>query len=400
MTLSIILIVLITCLTGCISAKDKKSARSYQKNAIKITNAYIEDKYNFTPQIINATNIFDDSYLFAHLTNYVLVEFTNPEVSASKEITSHYAYVNASTDTYKCQKTECYDNYQMHEIESSIKNIVNNSEVDGIKHLELSYGHFATTKTNPKRYGLVHKKYTDTDSLLEILSEAPSKIAIGTVTSEADIKSLENHMLNNFYCPTQSLHNMLTCLIINYRNTADYNKAKESMFDIIGHPIDSNIEKYAIYISNYSLISTDKDENIKHCKYLLYTYKDNFYYILTDTPNNSYCNITNLSNSTNTALDESAWHGHGILNPQKIFGDYELNTNAEKVLLFIPIDRLDYGNHQKIKLCVLSNYNTHPNYKAESTGMLGENTNYQYLTAVLYNNTQSNTYQFTFCAEP
>lgn len=328
--------------TGCSYTEEEKAQmEEYKKTAEKNAIEYIEEKYDFTPSVI--------SLECAKVNSVAVLDFSpsptgNVYVEMEDKKRDIHFWVYATGEEKSTES--CWDNYQHKEMEEEFERRVEFILGEEAEHIDLAYGKFATTSkytsdesTPEKTYGLVHE-YFDGENLTEILENAvknkmvvclaekeklPDLLGISKTTLEDDGRLVENFGEN------------LDCLFINFRDTKAYTAAHTEgcVSNITGHPSNYGFDDYLIYIRDYYYV-TSKMDGI-HAEYERYDLKqyDDFYYILAD---GTYCDFSKANNEMDPA---SAWKGHGFLNPKKVFDAYRVDTDANKIYLFIPVDKID-----------------------------------------------------------
>lgn len=307
-----------------------KEEHTYKKQAVKNTIAYIENKYWFTPKIKKTKCEKDiQPSMFLRLsypaTGYVFVK-------ANDGNRSFYVYISGKEET-----EVGFDNYQYNEIKNDVKDILNNTlKTESISYI-LSYGKFMdlTLTSLSSAKGLITEYYDKTN-----LSTITKNYDFHIILEYLDI-SLDTLYDFNLDNPPQEFVSELdssNILLLSYRSNEAYKTAKKYAYirNMVWVSDDYILNDFRLIIKEYVKISDNKNE---YNKFIL-NQIDDIYYIL---DGGTYANLIK------TNINDAADTDYGVLsvkNVKQIYNAYSLETDAEEIYLYIPIDKLSKYSHE------------------------------------------------------
>lgn len=326
----IIITLVIIILTGCgYSIEEISQMHSYKKQAVKNTITYIEDKYGFTPIIKNTECEKDIENLMPLTLFYPATGYVYVEVSDGNRSFNVYISGKEATEVG-------FDNYQYNEIKYDVEDILNKTlKTQSISYI-LSYGKFRDlwSTSLSSANGLITEYYDKTN-----LSTITKNYDFDIVLEYIDI-SLDNLYNFNSDNPPQEFVSELensNILLLSYRSDEAYKITDNYSYirNIVWTSDDYILNDLRILIKEYVKISDNKNE---YNKFIL-NQIDDIYYIL---DGGTYANFTKTN--INDAADTD--FGVHIANVKQIYNAYSLETDAEKIYLYIPIDKLNISSDE------------------------------------------------------
>ncbi len=329
-----ILLTLLLTLSACgYTAEEQREMKQYRKTAEQNAVSYIEEKYGFTSEVLGSEceviKVEFSLNIAPEPTGDVYVELYDEEKDKS-----FWVYTTGEEAS-----RECWDNYQYEEIEAAVE-----AQMDvllGIEaeHTSLEYGKFcedgkrvSDVEGGSRRYGLV-QEFFDGNNLAQVLGSADYNQMVVCIVCEKKIPELleEGSMI-------QAFGNNVDCLFINYRNTQAceyvHKDGCEAYFP--QYKLSDSVENRCFYVKEqYSVYSSRNEEEIhtEYGEYILKQFED-FYYV---PIGGTYCEFVSADKEMKEA---SLWNRSGFRNAQRIYDAYQIDSDAEHVYLFIPIEVL------------------------------------------------------------
>lgn len=306
-------------LSGCDSAEQKaeneKNLRRAEENAV----TYIEEKYGFTPEVIESV-LERQSGLFGSTpdtTALIRMSYNNKEFSV---------YINGET-----VNNDGADNYQQEEIISAITEefsaVAENAKGiigSDIKSVNINGGKaddfFPDVDWDAEN---LYSEYFNGENFAEVFGDEICDITVNYVNADLGCLYKEDFSF--------ILGNKRTRLgLISYRSENDYSERPE----ILDFTQYLDIEKHAIQIEE-SLVF-EKNER-RHCEYTLGKY-DNFYYYASENKTDQFSFIET------TLPDVKNWSGHGVINGEFLTHAYRIDDGVkERIYIFYPLSELSGG---------------------------------------------------------
>lgn len=347
-----IVIVIFLIILPFLPLEERTKIPAYKKQATENAITYIENKYGFTPKIKRAKCEEDIEYsivprLWYSLTGYV-------DIVASDGDRSFNIYISGK------EVTEIgFDNYQYNEIKNDVEDILNNTLKTQSIYYILSYGKFRDIwSTSLSGNGLI-TEYYDKTNLSTITKNYDFYIVLEYIDMSFD--NLYNFNLDN---PPQKFISELdssNILLLSYRNSEAYETAKNYSYirNIVWSSENYILDDFRLLIKEYVKISDNKTE---YNKFIL-NQIDDIYYIL---DNGTYANFTKTN--INDATDFGVLYATDV---KQIYNAYSLETDAEKIFLYIPINKLKISSDE-ISWGVQYNYENSEKHRLISDDIINE----------------------------
>ncbi len=301
--------------SACDSKEQKvendKNLRQAESNAI----SYIENKYGFTPEIIES-ELERQAGLFG----------SSPDTTAMIKMSYNGKEFSVYIDG-KDKNTEGADNYQQSEIISALTekltHVCENEDwyAGDIKSINVDGGmvqdFYPDVEWNTKN---LYSEYFDGDNFAEIFKDRMCNITVDYINS--DFGNLNK--TNYDFLLTNERTNLY---LISYRSEKDYQERP----DYNVYTDFTGIKKHAIQIEESLVFEKDK---VEHNEYILGKH-DNFYYYVSDNAPDT------VSFSPSVMPDASEYDGNGIIDGEFITPAYRINNNTnERIYIYYPLSEL------------------------------------------------------------
>lgn len=153
---SLLIIFVAFTLVSCESPQERKKRQKNEKTALKYSCKYIEEKYNFEPEIIKYESDYQQKILSREYFPRLLVEMS---------------YNNHKFLTYiNYDGTNAYDSYQHEDIKAALSNTIN-EQISGLKDLDLFASNDIRSNTYHDFNNCLCSTYFDGTNLDSVLSE-------------------------------------------------------------------------------------------------------------------------------------------------------------------------------------------------------------------------------------
>ena len=313
-------------------AENEKNIKQAEKNAV----AYIEEKYGFTPEIIES-----------ELERYGSLFGSIPESTAMIRMSYNNKEFNVYIDG-ETENTDGADNYQQNERLSekaeSAKGIVGEIKsinIDGGK----THNFFNEAEWNT---GNLYSEYFNGENFAEVFGDNRCIITADYV--DADLISLDRSFYN-FLLDNERVN----LYMISYRSEKDYEERPDySMFtDFTG------IKKHAIQIEESLVFGKDGAE---YNEYVLGKH-DNFYYYVSDSTPDT------VSFAPADMPDASEFDGNGIIDGEFVTPSYSVvSGTGERIYIYYPLSELP--EKSRLAICKKSDdgYKIHISPLADDIG--------------------------------
>ena len=292
-------------------AENEKNLRQAEKNAI----AYIEEKYGFTPEVIESA-IERSSGLFGGTpltTAMIRMSYNNKDFSV---------YIDGETEN-----TDGADNYQQDEIISALTEKLSEKAesakgiVGEIKSINIDGGKIHNFFNEAEwNTGNLYSSYFDGENFAEVFANNACNITADYV--DADLISLDRSFYN-FLLDNERVN----LYMISYRSEKDYEERPDyNVFtDFTG------IKSHAIQIEESLVFGKDGAE---HNEYILGQYDDFYYYVSDSTPDT-------VSFAPADMPDASEFDGNGIIDGQFVTPAYSITSSVnERIYIYYPLSKL------------------------------------------------------------
>lgn len=339
--------------------EEMETMTAHEDNAEKNAIAYVEQKYGFTPRIVDVEYDTIDSEFEIELTpkmsGFAFIEVQDTE--ADKNFWVYSKITEENTEN-------CWDNYQYQEIETAIEKQLEEQLGVDTKHIDLCYGELdcgrkiGDNKKADKKYGLVHG-YFDGSNLAEVLENAENNKMLACIVEDSYIPDLLGCLVGDtmeYGCYTrradddllvQCFGKNLDCLIVNYKDEESMRLAhiQGDVTDVTnGTDLNYGMESMYLYMKDHFYLTwrgQDKKVYSNYCKCEAKEV-DGFYYI---PIGGTYCNIAKLEDAEGTVN----WKESKSYKEIKVFDDYTIDSDASIVCIFIPTTILDTDKDKSIE---------------------------------------------------
>ena len=345
------LILMLIFLTGCgYSKEEKRDMKRFEKQGKKNAREYIEEKYGFKAEVEDVTC---DKINPGPIPDLWPGPNGNVRVTMEYKGRDFHVYIAGDKET-----TEGVDNYQMDEIMEDFEALLEDVSGYEAEEMALCYGRFLDMDYKPEGNGMISTYYNG-ENLDEVLHEDNFRLFCAYIDEDlSHMDEVPEEFGDGCY------------LFVSYNSKEDYKKCKdESYYNLLGTPIQGDVDKNELFIREYYSLERDEEEYVVN-EILEY---DGFYYTVEDG-DEVYFEEADIDNPDN-------WNGRGYLAAEQAMEAYRINTDADKIRLYIPVDRID-GNGEHgwgIALQYYAEGETH--YKRALTSTIGGE---EYLVATIY----------------
>lgn len=308
------LVLLLVFLTGCgYSAEEKADMKRFEKQSKKNAREYIEEKYGFKAKVKEVTCDHVDTGpvpdFWPGPNGYVRVKM---EYGGKK----FYVYISGKEKT-----TEGVDDYQMDEIMEDFEEALEDITELEAEEKVLCYGKFLSTDRGAEGNGMI-SIYYDGKNLNEVLHEDNFRLCCSYIDEDmSEMDKVTEEFGDGCY------------LFVSYNSEDDYEMCKSnSYYNLLGTPIQDNVDKNELFIREYYALEWQEEEYVVN---EVFEY-DGFYYTVEDGGDEVYFEETEIDDPDN-------WNGRGYLGAEQAMEAYRIHTDASKIRLYIPVDRID-GN--------------------------------------------------------
>lgn len=346
--------------------------KKYERKGKEIAQNYIKDKYGFEGNI---------THVGIQEANGSILDNSPPPTG---EVYVYMEYNGVDFTVYtdvKNNNGECYDNYQMSEIEKDIISKI--SKCAGKEPIDYQFCYGKLISMDSDHNGVVDLYY-DGSNLDEILNS--DKVNVLGIFKFVGMDDFDN--LNNFRFSNKSSERLL---FLNYRDNESIEKVEDNNYGLLANwgddYIAGNIYDNAIYVKNARLMRNDSNidyfNNVKE--------SNGVYYFKPESNDDIHFSIKK-------AEDISNWNGKGILpgrgkiitpaygvekQVQNIISDNDLK-NQKNLHIFYPAEKLD--KDKKYRVGIRYNNGDKETFTTDIGNFIGD---YYHFTISEYNEDQS-----------
>lgn len=345
------LMMVLILLTACgYSGEEKQDMKQYEKQGKKNAKEYIEEKYGFEARI---TDVECDKVNPAPVPDLWPGPNGNVKVTMEYEDKEFYVYIAGDEET-----AEGVDNYQMDEILEDFEEALEDVSGLNAKDTALFYGEFLSEEEAPDGNGMVNTYY-DGENLDEILKEDNFRLFGAYIDEELSaMADVPEEFGEGCY------------LFVSYNSKEDYKKCKDcGYYNLLGTPIQGDVNKNQLFIREYYALEYEEEE-YKVNEVFGY---DGFYYTVEDG-RAVYFEEAQIDSADN-------WNGKGFLGAEQAMEAYLIDTDAEKLVLYIPVDKIDGDDRKGCGIALQSVKDGETKYSRALTFDTG---NGEYLVATIY----------------
>lgn len=337
-------------LTACgYTREEKERMEEYKKQAEKNAIAYIEEKYHFTPTI--------EKLICDHIDPSPIPDFTpapsgDVYVTANDGKRSFYIFITGTKES-----TSGKDNYQADIIKNDIEKYFDNVVKIEKKSISVSYGEYRKSDNKIP-------EYYDHTNLPELIEKYKFKIIIEYVDETFD--ELDDMWTNPSMKETVQLLENADIMLVSYRDEQAYESAKGHDYIINENPGLSNYED--LYIICVNEVAKIINHEIQHTEYPVEKIDDISYYVTDDYT----LNVQKEDNNIDFSIKFSSFK----YKCEKTYNTHSLISSAEKVLIFIPNDKIQHKKPEKNFFGIQYTENNEIKYKRLYGGTFGS---YKYI---------------------
>lgn len=302
---------LMIALAGCGYTKEEKEAmKRYEKQGRENAENYIEEKYGIHAEIRKVTC---EKYGSGPIPDF------SPSPTGNVFVKMNYQGEEFSVVISGDGKNaDGIDNYQFQEITAAFKREVCDVTEVPAESAFLCYGEYGTIKE--EKNGMIHA-FFDGENLAEILQDGSARAMISYINQDAS------------QLPASEISQKTgvdTLLFADYESREACQSIRQPYYNLSGWPIENGIEAQLYQMNGYRVVSAGEDTFIKCEKKI-----QDGVILITEQPEEQI-------SLKKTVLDpQENWNGNGFLDAQQVSDAYALETNAGKVYVYFPVEKLD-----------------------------------------------------------
>ena len=343
-------------LAGCgYTKEEKRNMKRYEAQGRENAVDYIKEKYGIDAKVKKVTC---EKYNSGPVPDLSPSPTGNAFVTMSDQGNDFLVFISGES-----KNTEGIDNYQYQEIAEALT-----QELDGITGISsesvfICYGEFRTVKD--EKNGMIHDFY-DGGNLAEILQNGSAR----AVASYID-QPVEQIPVSEVTEKT----GVSTILFADYESQEAYQSVSHPYYNLAGWPIENGIEDQLYQMNGYRIVSADEDHYVPCEKKI----QDDIILITEDPEEQVKLEKTNLDAPEN-------WNGNGFIAAKQVADAYAVETNARKVYVYFPVEKLQTKDVKHAQLVKQYRYQDKTCYD----NILGKVTDDgRYITGILYTRDES-----------
>lgn len=345
------MILFLVLLAGCgYTEEEKRDMKRYEKQGKKNAREYIEEKYGFKADVEDVTC---DKINTGPVPDLWPGPNGNVHVEMEYKDKKFHVYIAGNEKT-----TDGVDDYQMDEIVEDFEEIL--EDISGLEAEEtaLCYGEFLSMDYKSEGNGMI-STYYDGENLDEVLHEDNFRLFCAYIDEDlSGMGEVPEEFGDGCY------------LFVSYNSKEDYKKCKSnSYYNLLGTPIQGDVDKNELFVREYYSLEHDEEEYVVN-EVLEY---DGFYYTVEDG-SEVYFEEAEIDDPDN-------WNGRGYLGAEQAMEAYHIDTNANKMRLYIPVERIDGDGEHGWGIALQTIADGEVDYSRALTFDTGEG---EYLVATIY----------------
>ena len=298
---------------GCATKEEKAILEAVEKQAKIHASQYISEKYGFEAEIIDARAETREGTLFPSYTStgyaYVTAKYGDKEFDIY--ITGENAYESGR------------DTYQKEEILEAIE------KKAGEIFKFLTDNLYVNVNYKGVYEDLMITTYYDGNNIEEIINEPEVSFKYRVVTTDVKLESMYTDDIE------RQLGDEYEAIIINCHDYEGFIKVKQADFTGVLKPV----QDYSIYVDDYLEFSAYDKEYVD---YELVEFED-FSIVM---QNGTYCNAIEED------VQASSWKGRGYVKPKQVFEAYKVDTDADRIFVFVYTDGIDEEDCSKAQIAM------------------------------------------------
>lgn len=352
----LLLILIMAVLTGCgYTQEEKTEMKRYEKQGRENAENYIKEKYGIDAEV---TTLNCEKYNSGPVPDFFPSPTGNVFVRMNDQGEDFSVFISGESEN-----TEGIDNYQFQEIVKAFSQELD--EITGFQSesVFVCYGEYGTV--NDEKNGMIRTFY-DGGNLAEILQEVFAK-AVASYVDQA-VEQIPASEISR-------VTGVDTILFADYVSREAYQTVQQPYYNLAGWPIENGIEDQLYQMNGYRVVSTDEDTYIKCEKKI-----QNDIILITENPQEQ---VT----LEKTVLDsQENWNGNGFIDAKQVADAYALETDAEKIYVYFPVEKLNTEDVEHAQLVKQYQYQDKTCYDNLLGGVTDDG---KYIRGIIYTRDES-----------
>ena len=352
----ILLALIMVTVTGCgYTLDEKREMKRYEKQGRENAKNYIREKYGIDAKI---TEINCEKYSSSPVPDFFPAPTGNVFVKMKYKGADFLVAISGQK-----KNTDGLDNYQFQEIATAFAQEMYNITGLHAESAYVCYGEYGTVKD--EKNGMIHTFY-DGENLAEVLQKESARAVVSYANQ--DVEQIPVSQISQ-------KTGVDTILLTDYESREAYQTVRCPYYNLAGWPIENGIEDQLYQINGYRIVSAGEDTYIKCEKKI----QDDII-LITEQPQEQVA-------LEKTVLDsQENWNGNGFIDAKQVTDAYTFETDAEKVYVYFPIEKLNTDDVEHAQLVKQYQYHDKTCYDNILSDVTGDG---KYIRGVIYTRDES-----------
>ena len=342
--------------TGCgYTLEEKREMKRYEKQGRENAKNYIREKYGIDAKI---TEINCEKYSSSPVPDF----FPSPTGNVFVKMKYKGADFLVAISGQK-KNTDGLDNYQFQEIATAFAQEMYNITGLHAESAYVCYGEYGTVKD--EKNGMIHTFY-DGENLAEVLQKESARAVVSYANQ--DVEQIPVSQISQ-------KTGVDTILLTDYESREAYQTVRCPYYNLAGWPIENGIENQLYLINGYRVVGAGEDTYVKCEKKI----QDDII-LITEQPQEQVA-------LEKTVLDsQENWNGNGFIDAKQVTDAYTLETDAEKVYVYFPVEKLNTDDVEHAQLVKQYQYQDETCYRNILGGVTDDG---RYIRGIIYTRDES-----------
>lgn len=347
---------LVITLAGCGYTKEEKAdMKRYEAQGRENAKDYIKEKYGVDVKIREVTC---EKYNSGPIPDFSPSPTGNVFVRMSAQGEDFSVFISGES-----RNADGIDNYQYQEIVGTFTQELEKITGLSAKSVFICYGEFQTV--NAEKNGMIHDFYNG-GNLAEILQGGSARAVASYINQPVE------------QIPVSEISRMTgvqTILFADYESQEAYQAVSQPYYNLTGWPIENGIEDQLYQINGYRVVSAGEDYSM-NCEKKI---QDDII-LITEKPEEQV-------KLEKTILDpQENWNGNGFLDAEQVADAYTVETNARKVYVYFPVEKLQTKDVKRTQLVKQYQYRGETCYDTIPGGVTDDG---RYISGIAYTKDES-----------
>lgn len=352
----ILLALIMVTVTGCgYTLEEKREMKRYEKQGRENAKNYIREKYGIDAKI---TEINCEKYSSSPVPDF----FPSPTGNVFVKMKYKGADFLVAISGQK-KNTDGLDNYQFQEIATAFAQEMYNITGLHAESAYVCYGEYGTVKD--EKNGMIHTFY-DGENLAEVLQKESARAVVSYANQ--DVEQIPVSQISQ-------KTGVDTILLTDYESREAYQTVRCPYYNLAGWPIENGIENQLYLMNGYRVVGAGEDTYVKCEKKI----QDDII-LITEQPQEQVA-------LEKTVLDsQENWNGNGFIDAKQVTDAYTLETDAEKVYVYFPVEKLNTDDVEHAQLVKQYQYQDETCYRNILGGVTDDG---RYIRGIIYTRDES-----------